>query len=617
MRPPLGSRIRTCYAREPMSKLRDVGGAVFCAALVLPAVIWGSDDSEAAAHASTPAAGQSTEIEQFKAQFELQQKRIEEQQRQIRDLQAGLEGQKSALEEQKKLIDKVAKFEAAPQALPEPEHRVANLGDVASTVPYIPKGVAPVLPPIAAAPQIFPPRGTLGAVIPDSPLQIRLGDTAITPIGFMDATQEFRSTNSGADLATNFGTYPYNNNLPFGRMTENRFSLQNSRIGVRVDTLFKGYHVLGYWESDFVGGVGDLAYNTQVTSYSMLLRLRLFWADIRKGKYEFLAGQSWSLLTPNRRQISALPGDIFFGLVFDVNYINRLVWGRIPGYRFVYHPSTKVTWAVAAENPSQYFGGSGGEGLPTLPAALGGSSSATFNLTQSELDASVANGLKIANFHPDVISKIAFDPSSRVHFEIAGVWDGVKIFNPNPPPALGAQQYFTKSGGGISVNGDFEVVRNFRLLINNFWSDGAGRYIYGEAPNFILRANGAPSLIHSGSTVDGFEWTFGKATFYAYYGGIFVGRNTALDANGTSLIGYGYKGSPNSQNRTMNEITSGWNQTFFRDPKYGQVSTYLQYSYFWRNPWFVAPGAPKNAFQNAVWFDVRYTLPDSAPAVGY
>jgi hypothetical protein len=434
----------------------------------------------------------------------------------------------------------------------------------------------------------------------------------------MDATNTYRSTASGAGLATNFGNIPYNNNLPFGRLSENRMSLQNSRIGARFDALYKGYHVLGYWESDFVGGVGDSAFNTQVTSYSMILRLRLFWVDVRKGKYEFLAGQSWSLITPNRRQISALPGDIFYGLVMDVNYINGLTWGRIPGYRFIYHPSNKITWAISTENTSQYFGGSGGGGVPTLPALLGGSSSAAFNLTQSELDANVANGLtKISNFHPDVISKLAFDPNSRVHFEFVGVWNGVKIFNPNPPPALGSFQYFTKNGGGGSVNGNFEVVRNLRIIINTFWSDGAGRYLYGVAPNFILRANGQPSLIHSGSTVDGFEWTHGKSAFYAYYGGIFIGRNTALDANGTTLIGYGYHGSPNSQNRTTQEITGGWNQTFFRDPKYGQVSTFLQYAYFLRNPWFVAPGAPKNAFQNAVWFDVRYTLPGSAPAVGY
>jgi hypothetical protein len=288
-----------------------------------------------------------------------------------------------------------------------------------------------------------------------------------------------------------------------------------------------------------------------------------------------------------------------------------LTWGRIPGYRFLYHPSNKVTWGLSVENASQYFGGSGGAGVPVLPAALTG-------LTGSELDANVANGLtKISNYHPDIISKIAFDPNLRVHVEVAGVLDGVRIFNPNPPPALGSYQHFNKHGGGGSINGNFEVYKNLRLITNNFWSDGAGRYLFGEAPNFILRANGNPSLIHSGSTVDGFEYTHGKSVFYLYYGGIYVGRNTALDANGTSLIGYGYRGSANSQNRSMQEITGGWNQTFFRDAKYGQVSTFLQYAYFWRNPWFVAPNAPKNAHQNAVWFDVRYTLPGSAPAVGY
>ena len=40
---------------------------------------------------------------------------------------------------------------------------------------------------------------------------IKIGDTTIIPIGFMDLTNTFRSTNSGASLATNFGNIPYNN----------------------------------------------------------------------------------------------------------------------------------------------------------------------------------------------------------------------------------------------------------------------------------------------------------------------------------------------------------------------------------------------------------------------
>jgi hypothetical protein len=34
-----------------------------------------------------------------------------------------------------------------------------------------------------------------------------------------------------------------------------------------------------------------------------------------------------------------------------------------------------------------------------------------------------------------------------------------------------------------------------------------------------------------------------------------------------------------------------------------------QYSYLTRSPWFVAPGAPKNAHASMVYVDFRYLLP--------
>ena len=55
----------------------------------------------------------------------------------------------------------------------------------------------------------------------------------------------------------------------------------------------------------------------------------------------------------------------------------------------------------------------------------------------------------------------------------------------------------------------------------------------------MIRANGSLSLVHSASTVTGFEWTRGKNLFYGYYGGVYIGKNLALDANGKTLIGYG------------------------------------------------------------------------------
>lgn len=316
-----------------------------------------------------------------------------------------------------------------------------------------------------------------------------------------------------------------------------------------------------------------------------------------------LAGQSWSMITPNRKQISALPGDLFYSQVVDVNYINGLTWGRIPGIRFLYHPSEKVTWGISLENATQYFGGSGGGGTPTLPAGLAA--------IGPELDNNVStNGIATPNVHPDIISKLAFDPSSRAHFEFVGVQDTVKLFNPV------TQQSFTKAGGGGSFNGNFEVVKNFRLFTNNFWSDGAGRYLFGVAPNFIVRPDGSPSFIHSGSTLDGFELTHKNSLVYGYYGGIEIKKNTAVDTNG-SPIGYGYAaaGSYPGQNRTTQEGTVGLTQTLWRDGKYGAMQLMFQYAYFFRDPWFVPAGLPKNTHQNAVWFNLRYVLPGSAPTV--
>jgi hypothetical protein len=485
------------------------------------------------------------------------------------------------------------RLEAHPQEQNLPEPIIEEIPSSTSVSPQ-PQALPGLATTTAAEPQ---PTAFAQSPVQSSPLQFRIGDATITPVGFMDLTNTFRSTNSGTSLQTDFGSIPYNNVLQ-GRLTEDNFSAANSRIGFRVDARVKDVNVLAYYESDFVGGIGNAAFNTQVSSNSLLYRIRLYWVDLRKNKYEVLAGQSWSMITPNRKQISALPADLFYSQVIDVNYMNGLTWGRIPGIRFLYHPSEKVTMGVSLEQSTQYFGGSGGGGVPVLPAALA-------TAISPELDQKLINGIQTPRLAPDVIGKIAFDPNSRVHFEFAGVVSEVRLFNPL------TQQYFTQAGEGGSVNGNFEIIKNLRLITNNFWSAGEGRYLFGVAPNFIVQANGKPSVIHSGSTVSGLEYQRNNTQLYTYYGGVYIKRNTAVDADGNTSIGYGFTGSPNSHNRTIQEGTAGLTQTIWRDGKYGALQLMLQYAYFFRNPWFVAAGAPKNTHQNAIWFNVRYVLPGS------
>ena len=70
----------------------------------------------------------------------------------------------------------------------------------------------------------------------------------------------------------------------------------------------------------------------------------------------------------------------------------------------------------------------------------------------------------------------------------------------------------------------------------------------------MIRADGSLSLIRSGSTVMALKRTVGKTIFYGYYGGVYIAKNLAFDANGKTLIGYGPIGS-DGQNRSIQEVS--------------------------------------------------------------
>jgi hypothetical protein len=403
-------------------------------------------------------------------------------------------------------------------------------------------------------------------------------------------------------MGSNFGSIPYNNTVA-GNLPEYHFSVQNSRIGFRLDGDWKGAHFIAYNEIDFNGTSGS---TTLATSNGAIVpRLRLFWADVRKDKWEFLAGQSWSMLTPNRAGISALPGDLFYTQVIDINYMAGLTWDRQPGMRVLYHPNKVWTLGFSAEQPDQYIGGSAGGSSVTLPAAL-----TALGGTQLDNGQNISAGNYLAEpaVSPDFIAKIAIDPSSRMHFEVAGVESNVKTTNVAAP----FTNKYTTPEAGIQFGANVEVVKNFRLITTNFWSDGEGRYLFGQAPDLIVRANGNLSPVHSGGTIDGMEAVVRNTLLYAYYGGIYIERNVTIDASGKP-VGYGYAGSANSQNRSINEITFGFNQTMWRNPRYGAINVMGQYEYLTRDPWYVALGAPKNTHDNTIFFDVRYTLPGAMP----
>ena len=440
-----------------------------------------------------------------------------------------------------------------------------------------------------------------------APLQFRIGSAYFTPIGFLDFTGVWRSHVTGAGIGTNFASIPYGSNNLQDALSEFRLSMQNSRVGFRVDAMVNQAHVLGYMESDFLGNNPG---NVAVSSNSNTLRSRLYWVDVRTPQWELLAGQTWSLITPGRSGISPLPSDVFYTQNIDVNYQAGLVWGRIPELRAVYHPTNEVAVALALDSPEQYVGGSAGGSTVTFPAAL------TASYPGGQLDNGTTS-LGVPNVAPDVIAKLAIDPSKRFHVEIGGLERQFRVWNPN------SEQSFSATGVGGFLNLNAELFPGFRLVTNNFWSSGGGRYIFGQVPDVIANADGSLTPITTGSTVSGIEYTVANTLVYGYYGAIYVENTTAPAVAGTpcttaaTCVGYGYPGSPSGQNRNIQEETLGFSRTFWKNPKYGALNLMGQYSHLTRAPWFVAVGAHPDAHETMLFFNLRYTLPGSAPKMPY
>jgi len=561
-------------------------------------------------------------------EVKLLKEQVSSQQKQIDQL-------RSALEEQKRLLEQALQpaqrtLAAQPAATQPSTAGQQNAPLIASTTPVIPRDVTKVESasgPLAAAPVgasvASPPQDQSQEM---SPLQLRVGSTYITPVGFMDFTGIYRSNTGGSGIGTNFGSIPYGTSAFQGNLSEFRLSMQNSRVGFRVDADVKGAHVIGYMEADFLGNNPG---NVAVSSNSNTFRSRLYWVDVRKNSWEVLGGQTWSLITPGRTGISPLPGNLFYTQNIDVNYQVGLVWGRIPEFRLVYHHADKAAFAFAIDSPEQYIGGSSGGGTVTFQPNLS-------TYPGGELN----NGgttLTVPNVSPDFIAKLALDPSKKLHFEFGGILREFKLWNPPANTGYSTMTHSATGGGGF-INLNFDLFKGFRVITNNYWSDGGGRYIFGQAPDLIARADGSPSLIHSGSTVSGFEYTHQNTILYAYYGGTYISRNYAIvpvtTTSGTPPVtttkltpfGYGYTGSSNGQNRSIQQATFGLAQTFWKDPKYGALTFMFQYSYLTRTPWYISrtqpcpasplqTSCPSDANLHMVFFNLRYTLPGSAPAM--
>ncbi len=366
-----------------------------------------------------------------------------------------------------------------------------------------------------------------------------------------------------------------------------------------------------------------------------------------------LGGQSWSLMTPNRNGLSALPADLFYSQDVDTNYQLGLTWARQAGVRFILHPDNHVAIGLGLEDAEQTC--PGGVVLPPGVTANDGSQCDTNSgsLTGSGV---ASNTSSVPNLHPDLIVKAAYDGGGEghhVHFDVAGLFRTFKAVNlitsvPNSNLTGANTNTDTIHGGGVAGTAYIELVKNFHLIATGFYSSGGGRYIASTAgPDFIVRPDGNLSGVKADSGIGGFEYQVNpKTMIYGYYSGAYFGKNvnsvtTTVNATGTGASGtcsvttnYGYGFGPGSSvlnagatgtcpatpggftgnaNRYIYEPTFGIHYTMWRNPSYGDLRLMTQFSYASRAPWYVTSPASASILPTAHAFigyiDLRYDLP--------
>jgi hypothetical protein len=414
------------------------------------------------------------------------------------------------------------------------------------------------------------------------PTELRIG-------GYLGITGIHRSTNSGGEPGSNFESIPYGDVVQ-GHVSETRLTPQASRLSLRVDAAPEPTRsrLSAYFEVDFNGTTPGTA---AVSSHGFGLRMRHAFGEAEyHQKFFFAAGQAFTLMTPSRNQLSVWPSDFDLTMAVDTNYLAGMVWARSPQIRFTYRSSPAFNWAISAENPEQQLG----PGVVKLPACCAADLGAQYNTGSGQLG--------VPNLMPDIVSRIAINSARAFHLDAGGV---LRVFRHTLAPYDDSTK---KVAGGVSVNSRVSAVGGSTLLGEVSYGRGLGRYIGGLAPDASISADGTIHPIRTTSWVAGAELrVLPHVSVAGYFSGLHVFDSFSVDADG-SYIGYGYPGSPRSNNRDIREWTGVVAWQPWNISGRGSLQCNTQVSWVSRTPWSRGAG-PASADALMVFTQVRYNLP--------
>ncbi len=378
----------------------------------------------------------------------------------------------------------------------------------------------------------------------------QVGGVRVTLGGFIEAASIFRSRNEVADLASSFSTGIPLPNSPLYHENEERFSARQSRFSVMAQGNPDPVTTLtAYFEGDLLGAA-PTANSNESDSYTPRLRHAFAVYDRSDLGLYFLGGQTWSLLTQDKKGISYMLSGVNPPVGIDAQNFVGFVWTRQPQFRVVKtFADGMFSVGASVENPQTvYYAGPNGEpsNLGTVNVSnTGGSGLNSPSTSNSEgVGSNVQYSTEVA---PDVVGKVAFDPSWG-HIEAYGIARFPHDHIANATTGISLSNTTVAGGGGAALFVPI-VPHMLDFQASVLAGRGIGRYGSAQLPDAIVGADGKPDPLPETEALVGL---IGHPTpmldIYGYFGSEQESRRYyALDVKGkTEQFGYGDPLYPNT-----------------------------------------------------------------------
>jgi hypothetical protein len=307
-------------------------------------------------------------------------------------------------------------------------------------------------------------------------------------------------------------------------------------------------------------------------------------------------------------------------LTIDAQYAVGFDWERQLGLRVTHTLGGNASAGIALEEPQATLTASNIPGNILVGAAGTGQ----LNTTNYSAD-----------YAPDVIAKIAFDPAGMGHWELKAVGSAYRdrIVDPATATLADASHNITNLGGGVGF-GIYMPVKSggtdmVDLGLSGLWGQGIGRYGTSMLPDVTVAQDSSLSPIQEGQALFSIEThPMSNLDVYGYAGAEYAGRDAWVNSAGKG-VGYGsphnsnagcgteaaptndytpVSGTCTGQTRAVYQGNLGFWYRFYKGAA-GTVQWGMQYSYTSRTAWTDAAGNQPQAIENMIFSSFRYVLP--------